>query len=113
MGLRNIILPPFSIAENDNFHDINYRNIKKASFVLTAIKHEQRHELMKIIHENKKYTVTELYIKMGMEQSVISQHLAILRKAGIISSNREGKYIFYSINSERIAEINRFAEEIF
>ena len=50
--------------------------------------------------------VTELYVKLRLEQSVASQHLAILRKAGIVFTLRDGKFIYYSINYSGVKEIN-------
>ena len=45
---------------------------------------------------------------MKIEQSVASQHLAILRKAGVVSSVREGKFIFYSLNKNQLEKIASF-----
>ena len=36
-------------------------------------------------------------------QPTISHHLAILRESGLVSSRREGKQIFYTLNQERVA----------
>ena len=52
------------------------------------------------------------YVKLRLEQSVASQHLAILRKAGIVSTEREGKFIFYTINIPRIDSINGFVKNL-
>jgi DNA-binding transcriptional ArsR family regulator len=49
---------------------------------------------------------------MRLEQSVASQHLAILRRAGIVITQREGKFIYYAVNHKRLLEINKFAEEL-
>ena len=57
-------------------------------------------------------TVTQLYVKLRLEQSVASQHLAILRKAGIVSTQRDGKFIFYTINFSRIEAINEFVKSL-
>jgi len=40
-------------------------------------------------------TVTELTKKIGMPQVNISQHLAILRSSGLVSTKREGNNIYY------------------
>ena len=98
--------------ENDNLPDIDYHNIKKASLVLRALNHKLRQQVIKTIYENKRLTVTELYVKLRLEQSVASQHLAILRKAGIVSTQREGKFIFYTINFSRIEAINEFVKRL-
>ena len=57
-------------------------------------------------------TVTEIYVKLRLEQSVASQHLAILRRAGIVSTARDGKFIFYSLNYARLAEVVGFVETL-
>ncbi len=98
--------------EIENLPDIDYHNVKKASLVLRALNHKLRQQIIKTIHENKRLTVTELYIKLRLEQSVASQHLAILRKAGIVSTQRDGKFIFYTINSSRIEAINEFIKSL-
>ena len=99
-------------AENDSLPDIDYHNVKKAALVLRALNHKLRQQVIKTIHESKRLTVTELYVKLRLEQSIASQHLAILRKAGIVSTQREGKFIFYAINSSRIEAINEFVKNL-
>ena len=99
-------------TENENLPDIDYHNVKKASLVLRALNHKLRQQMIRTIHENKRLTVTELYVKLRLEQSVASQHLAILRKAGIVSTQRDGKFIFYTINSSRIGSINEFVQNL-
>jgi DNA-binding transcriptional ArsR family regulator len=98
--------------EIDNLPDIDYYNIKKAAMVLRSLNHTLRQQAIKTIHENKRITVTELYVKLRLEQSVASQHLAILRKAGIVFTLRDGKFIYYSINYSRIKEINLYSKNL-
>jgi len=98
--------------EKNGLPDINYYNVKKAALVLRALNHKLRQQIIKTISESKKLTVTELYVKLRLEQSVASQHLAILRKTGIVSTQREGKFIFYTINSSRIEAINEFVTKL-
>lgn len=99
-------------TENAELLDIDYHNIKKAGLVLRSLNHKLRQQIIKTIFENQRVTVTELYVKLRLEQSVASQHLAILRKAGIVKTERDGKFIFYSINSLRIKSINDFVKKL-
>jgi DNA-binding transcriptional ArsR family regulator len=85
---------------------------KKAAMTLRALNHKLRQQMLKLLDENKKMTVTELYVKLRLEQSVASQHLAILRRAGIVSTQRQGKFIFYTPNYNRIAEVIKFATDL-
>ena len=100
------------LEEIGNLSDIDYHNIKKTAMVLRSLNHSLRQQVIKTIHENKRITVSQLYIKLRLEQSVTSQHLGILRKAGIVCTERDGKFIFYSINSSRIDAINQYVKDL-
>ncbi len=99
-------------VENTDLINIDYHNIKKASLVLRSLNHKLRQQIIKTIFESQKVTVTQLYVKLRLEQSVASQHLAILRKAGIVKTQRDGKFIFYFINPSRIESINDFVKKL-
>ena len=98
--------------DNNTSLKVDLLNVKKAALVLRAINHKLRQQLLKLIDEQGKVTVTELYVKLRLEQSVASQHLAILRKAGFVKTTRDGKFIYYSVNTSRIEEFNKFIEEL-
>lgn len=96
----------------DSAVKINFVQTKKAALILRAVNHKLRQQMLKLLDENKKMTVTELYVKLRLEQSVASQHLAILRRAGIVTTIRNGKFIFYSPDYERITSITKFANDL-
>lgn len=100
------------VEETDNFTSIDYQNVKKAALILRSVNHKLRQQVIKTIHENARLTVTDLYVKLRLEQSVASQHLGILRRAGVVSTERDGKFIFYTINSSRIDAMNQFAKDL-
>lgn len=91
---------------------IDYLSIKKAALVLRALNHKLRQQMIKLLEEQQRMTVTELYVQLRLEQSVASQHLAILRRAGIVKAERDGKFIYYRINEERVRRINSFVETL-
>lgn len=91
---------------------IDLLQLKKAALVLRAINHKLRQQILKLIHQKERITVTEIYVKLRLEQSVASQHLAILRKAGFVTTERDGKFIYYSVNNQRLQEVNRFAQDL-
>lgn len=92
--------------------NINYHNVKKASLVLRALNHKLRQQILSLIETEKKITVTEIYVRLRLEQSVASQHLAIMRKAGVVTTQREGKFIYYLVNYKRIDELNQCVQEM-
>jgi DNA-binding transcriptional ArsR family regulator len=91
---------------------VDILTLKKAALVLRAINHKLRLQILKLINTHGKLTVTEIYVKLRLEQSVASQHLAILRRAGYVNTERDGKFIYYSVNSERVTEIQKFSKEL-
>ncbi|HVY73303.1 MAG TPA: metalloregulator ArsR/SmtB family transcription factor [Puia sp.] len=91
----------------DSAVKVDFINLKKAAMILRALNHKLRQQIVRALDEHKRLTVTELYIQLRLEQSVASQHLAILRRAGIVKTERDGKFIHYTINPARIADIVR------
>ncbi|MEI6950572.1 metalloregulator ArsR/SmtB family transcription factor [Paraflavisolibacter sp. H34] len=91
---------------------IDVIQLKKAALILRAVNHKLRQQILKLIHQNERMTVTEIYVKLRLEQSVASQHLAILRKAGFVSTYRDGKFIFYSVNHERLDQVHNFVHDL-
>jgi DNA-binding transcriptional ArsR family regulator len=92
--------------------NIEFFYLKKASLVYRAVNNKVRLQILQYLHDQCKMTVTELYVKLRLDQSATSQHLGVLRKAGIVTAERDGKCIFYSINYNRIEELNKSAEEL-
>jgi DNA-binding transcriptional ArsR family regulator len=91
---------------------LDYADLRKAVLVLRAVNHKLRQRIIDLLEENDSLTVTDIYIKLRLEQSVASQHLAILRRARVVNTDREGKFIYYSLDRERLAQISRLVEEL-
>jgi DNA-binding transcriptional ArsR family regulator len=103
---------PSKTAQTASAIKVDYQALKKAALVLRALNHKLRQQLLSLIEEEKKITVTEIYVRLRLEQSVASQHLAILRKAGIVNTQRDGKFIYYTVNFNRIEEIDTFVKQL-
>ena len=110
--MNNYSLTLNTTPENGETFEVDLLNVKKAGLILRAVNHKLRQQILKLIDEHKRITVTELYVKLRLEQSVASQHLAILRKAGFVKTVRDGKFIFYSVNTNRLKDLNKFVEEL-
>ncbi|MBK7475379.1 MAG: helix-turn-helix transcriptional regulator [Haliscomenobacter sp.] len=91
---------------------LDYAELRKAVLVLRAVNHKLRQKIIHLLEESEMMTVTDIYVKLRLEQSVASQHLAILRRAGVVSTDRQGKFIMYSLNKDRLAQISRLVEEL-
>jgi len=91
---------------------INTSLLKKAALVFRAVNHPLRQKLLQLIHKHGRIIVTDIYTQLRIEQSVASQHLAILRKAGFVDAARDGKRIFYSVNYGRLEHIHHTARQV-
>src|SRR6186997_3640570 len=91
---------------------LDYVAIKTAAMTLRAINHKLRQQIVRLLEEHKRMNVTDIYVKLRLEQSVASQHLAILRRANIVLTERQGKFIYYSLDKDRLNQISKLVEEL-
>ena len=69
--------------------------------VLKAVADKNRLRIIKML-EQKKMCVCELSAVLEITQPSVSKHLSILNNAGILKDERNGQWIDYSLNDERI-----------
>ncbi|MDF2798874.1 MAG: winged helix-turn-helix transcriptional regulator [Devosia sp.] len=53
-------------------------------------------------------TATELRQGLAISQPAMSQHLAVLRQAGLISERREGRFVNYRVEPEGLAPLHQW-----
>ncbi len=81
---------------------INQEKLEVSSEILRALTHPLRMKILEFIDANGTINVNRIYNTLNLEQSITSQHLRILRLAGLVSTQREGKFIHYSINYDKL-----------
>ncbi|MDG1296420.1 MAG: metalloregulator ArsR/SmtB family transcription factor [Saprospiraceae bacterium] len=95
--------------------NIDNDKLQDAAEILRAINHKLRMRILEFIDQNEKINVNKIYNTLNLEQSITSQHLRILRKAGVVDTQRDGKFIYYEINYDRVNQsiesIDRFLAE--
>lgn len=57
-------------------------------------------------------SVSDLSRDVGCQVPNMSQHLAVLRTAGVVSSRREGNTVFYRLADPQILEIYRLLQQV-
>ena len=77
--------------------------------LLKALANEKRLQIVCVL-ENKELKVSELEKKIGLSQSALSQHLAILRAENIVSTRRFAQNVFYSVKNETALKIVRILQ---
>ena len=82
----------------------------KAEFFRT-LGHPARIRILELLNEGPR-SVGDLMPEVGLEASNLSQQLAVLRRAGVVTSNKEGNNVIYSIASPDIAELLAVARKV-
>lgn len=69
---------------------------QSASGLLKAMSNENRLMILcTLVHGEK--TVTQLEDGIGLSQSALSQHLAVLRQSNLVTTRRDAQSIYYSL----------------
>src|SRR5262245_54927398 len=79
--------------------------LKRATLTLRSIRHPERKRILQSIVDKEEITVTEICEKVKLRQAAVSLHLTVLRRAEIVNTRRDGKFIYYSINVNRAMEV--------
>lgn len=80
-------------------------NADKVSDKLKAMAHPIRLSILNLLKDGKILSVSYIHENLGLEQSVTSHHLGILRNKGLVCTKREGKNNFYFVKHPLIAQI--------
>jgi len=65
--------------------------------------HPKRIQILRTLKGGEK-SVSELAKLTGLPQANVSQHLAVLRQLGLLSTRRDGSNIYYAVSDRRIIE---------
>ena len=82
----------------------------KAEFFKT-LGHPARIRILELLAEGE-HSVTELMPKLGLESSHLSQQLAVLRRAGMVTARKQGNNVIYSMTSADMAELLLVARKV-
>ena len=78
--------------------------------VLKTLGHPLRLKIVKMISEDEK-CVLNIWSNLEIQQSVVSQHLAVLRRKGIVECKRKGTRVQYFVKNQNIKELVRIIED--
>jgi DNA-binding transcriptional ArsR family regulator len=82
----------------------------KAEFFKT-IGHPARIRVLELLSQ-REYAVGEMLPEVGIEASSLSQQLAVLRRAGLVTFRKEGSTVYYTLTSPQVAELLTVARRI-
>ncbi len=82
----------------------------KSEFFKT-LGHPARIRVLELLGQ-REHAVSELLPEIAVEPSNLSQQLAVLRRAGLVETRKEGSAVYYSLSNPEIAELLRVARVI-
>jgi ArsR family transcriptional regulator len=78
-----------------------------------ALSDPTRLKIINLLTESQNLCVGIIAEKTGMSQPAISQHLKVLKTAGILDARKMGLEMHYSINPKKVAEFKDIANTLF
>ena len=84
---------------------LNQSKLNEAVKVLRALDNPLRLKILAFITKKEAINVNKIYSSLKIEQSITSQHLRILRMAGLVQTKREGKFIYYSVVNSKVKDV--------
>jgi len=90
----------------------NNEKLQYSSELMRALAHPLRLKILEYIDSQGEINVNKIYHTLKIEQSITSQHLKILKLAGVLNVVKEGKFMRYSIEypvvEKAMKAVNRF-----
>lgn len=72
----------------------------------------KRLEILEILKEHSEISVNELAELLEIPKANTSQHLAVLRQAGVVATRKDGINVYYSLRSTKISEACSLTRQI-
>jgi DNA-binding transcriptional ArsR family regulator len=85
--------------------------LDRTAAVARALADPKRLCVLETLTEGER-SVSDLSREVGCQVPNMSQHLAVLRNAGIVTSRRDGSTIYYRLADEQIVTIFRLLQQV-
>lgn len=85
----------------------NSEKLEYSCNLMRALAHPLRLKILEYIDAFGETNVNRIYRTLEIEQSITSQHLKILRLAGVVLARRDGKKVHYTINYPIVAKADK------
>lgn len=78
---------------------------------IKAMSDKTRREILNLLKDGD-MTAGDIAAHFSMTQATVSHHLSVLKDGGLVTDRRDGKYIFYELNTSVIEEIMAWLIEL-
>lgn len=84
---------------------LDFEALAAAAECLKTLAHPNRLQLVQILMSGKRISVNDLADACGLSQPTTSEHLRLMQRCGFLSSQREGRTVYYEISESHLHEI--------
>lgn len=85
----------------------NSEKLNYSSELMRALAHPLRLKILEFIDEHGAINVNKIYHALQIEQSITSQHLKIMKMAGVVHAQKDGKFVSYSIDYDVVTRAEK------
>ncbi len=85
----------------------SFEQLERVATILKVIAHPVRLEILEVLEAHQPLNVKEIqsHLKADVEQSMLSHHLIKMKDKKVLTSVKQGKFIYYSILEKQILGI--------
>jgi len=87
--------------------------LKKTTRILKALADENRVRILYLLNEREDLCVCEIREVIGLSQPTISSHLKLLENNELVTFNKDGKWVNYSMNPDLNVKLKQMLNDIF
>jgi len=75
-----------------------------------ALGDRTRLDILKMLSEEKRCSVTEIYLNLGHAQNLVSHHLTCLKNCGLVTAEKKGKQVYYRLRNKKVLKLLNFTD---
>jgi len=88
------------------------QSVRDLSRQLRALASRSRLEILQLLAAEETMTVTELREQVRISQPLLSWHLSILRRAGLVDATKDGRQVYYAVNRTGFQQVAQGLDDL-
>lgn len=88
------------------------QSVRDLSRQLRALASRSRLEILQHLAAGETMTVTELRDQVRISQPLLSWHLSILRRAGLVDATKDGRQVYYAVNRNGCRQVAQGLDDL-
>ena len=88
------------------------QSVRELSRQLRALASRSRLEIIQVLAVEETMTVTELREHVRISQPLLSRHLSVLRRAGLVDATKDGRQVHYAVNRAGFRRVSQGLDDL-